>query len=65
MDTNNLKHVVGKAEANQPAIIRFFGAVDDYNTTRFNEEFLWLQEVVKPSKIVVMIKYMWHIPYEM
>lgn len=55
MDTNNLKHVVGKAEANQPAIIRFFGAVDDYNTTRFNEEFLWLQEVVKPSKIVVMI----------
>ena len=50
MDVNNLKYVVGKAETNQPAIIRFFGSVDC-----FNEEFLWLQDYVKPSKIVVLI----------
>lgn len=55
MDVNNLKYVVGKAEANQPAIIRFFGSVDSFSTDCFNEEFLWLQDYVKPSKIVVLI----------
>lgn len=55
MDINNLKYVVGKAETNQPAIIRFFGSVDSFSTDCFNEEFLWLQDYVKPSKIVVLI----------
>lgn len=55
MDVNNLKYVVGKAETNQPAIIRFFGFVDSFSTDCFNEEFLWLQDYVKPSKIVVLI----------
>lgn len=55
MDINNLKHVVGKAEASQPAIIRFFGPVDCCSVQEFNDEFLWLQDYVKPSKIVVMI----------
>ena len=55
MDVNNLKYVVGKAETNQPAIIRFFGSVDRFSTDCFNEEFLWLQDYVKPSKIVVLI----------
>ena len=55
MDVNNLKYVVGKAETNQPAIIRFFGSVDNFSTDCFNEEFLWLQDYVKPSKIVVLI----------
>lgn len=55
MDINNLKHVVGKAENDQPAIIRFFGSVDCCSVQEFNDEFLWLQDVVKPSKIVVMI----------
>lgn len=55
MDVNNLKYVVGKAETNQPAIIRFFGSVDSFSTDCFNEEFLWLQDYVKPSKIVVLI----------
>lgn len=55
MDVNNLKYVVGKAETNQPAIIRFFGSVDSCSTDCFNEEFLWLQDYVKPSKIVVLI----------
>lgn len=55
MNVDNLKYVVGKAKENEPAIIRFFGSVDEYSTNCFNEEFLWLQDYVKPSKIIVMI----------
>lgn len=55
MDIDNLKYVVGKAEQDSPAIIRFFGSVDSCSVQCFNEEFLWLQNSVKPSKIVVLI----------
>lgn len=55
MDVNNLKHVVGQVETGKPAIIRFFSSVDSYSAKEFNDEFLWLQNCVKPSKIVVMI----------
>lgn len=55
MNPDDLKYVVGKAEAEVPAIIRFFGSVTEETTARFNEEFLWLQDYVKPSKIVVLI----------
>lgn len=55
MDTSKLKYVVGKADKDCPAVIRFFGPVDSVTTQRFNEEFLWLQDVVKPSKIIVLI----------
>jgi ATP-dependent protease ClpP protease subunit len=55
MDVNKLKYVVGKADKNEPAIIRFFGPVDSYTTQCFNEEFLWLQNCVQPSKIIVLI----------
>lgn len=55
MNPDDLKYVVGKAEAEAPAIIRFFGSVTQEATERFNEEFLWLQDYVKPSKIVVLI----------
>lgn len=51
----NLKYVVGQAAKDEPAVIRFYGSVDKYSTARFNEEFLWLQDVVQPSKIVVLI----------
>lgn len=55
MDVENLKYVVGSAEEGQPAIIRFFSAVNEYSVQEFNNEFLYLQNYVKPSKIVVMI----------
>lgn len=55
MDINNLKHVVGSYEQGKPAVIRFFGPVDYWNVSSFNDEFLWLQEYVKPSKIIVAI----------
>lgn len=55
MDIDKLKYVVGKVETDAPAVIRFFGSVDSCSTECFNEEFLWLQNCVKPSKIVVLI----------
>lgn len=55
MDINNLKYVVGSVEHNKPAIIRFFGPVDSSSTETFNNEFLWLQDCVRPSKIIVMV----------
>lgn len=55
MDAENLKYIVGKAEEGKPAIIRFFSPVDSCSVQCFNDEFLWLQNYVKPSKIVVMI----------
>lgn len=55
MDIENLKYVVGKAENDKPAIIRFFSSVNEDSAQCFNDEFLWLQNYVKPSKIVVMI----------
>jgi ATP-dependent protease ClpP protease subunit len=55
MDVENLKYVVGKAETDKPAIIRFFSSVDECSVQCFNDEFLWLQDYVKPSKIIVMI----------
>lgn len=55
MKLEDLKHVVGEASIDKPAIIRFFGPVNQENTERFNEEFLWLQECVRPSEIVVLI----------
>ena len=55
MDISKLKFVVGKAEQDRPAIIRFFESVNAESVQRFNDEFLWLQEVIKPSKIIVLI----------
>lgn len=49
------KHIVGEAKAGEPAIIRFFGSVTESNVQCFNSEFLWIQDVVKPSKIIVLI----------
>lgn len=54
MDINNLKHVVA-AKKGEPAIIRFFDSVDEYSVASFVDEFLWLQDYVKPEKIVVLI----------
>ena len=55
MDTKNLKHIVGSYEQGKPAVIHFFGPVDYWTVSSFNDEFLWLQEYVKPSKIIVAI----------
>lgn len=55
MDSKNLKYVVGQVIENKPAAIRFYDSVDKWSVDAFKEEFLWLQDYVKPSKIVVLI----------
>lgn len=55
MNTEKLIHVVGEVSHDKPAIIRFFGPVNDSTVQTFNDEFLWLQDWVRPPKIVVLI----------
>jgi ATP-dependent protease ClpP protease subunit len=55
MDTSKLKHVVGEVKQDNPAIIRLFESISCSSAERFIEEFLWLQDCVRPSKIIVSI----------
>lgn len=55
MDINTLQYVVGEAKADAPATIRFFGTVTEENTSRFNDEFDFLENVIRPSCIRVLI----------
>lgn len=55
MKIEDLKYVTGSVSPGEPACIRFYGYISEGMTARFNEEFLWLQEVVQPSKIIVSI----------
>lgn len=55
MDINSLQYVVGEVKTGEPAVIRFFGRVSEENTARFNDEFDFLENVVRPSCIRVLI----------
>ena len=55
MDINTLQYVVGEAKTGEPAAIRFFGRVTEESTARFNEEFDFLENVIRPSCIRVLI----------
>lgn len=55
MDEKDFKYIVGQVIENRPAVIRFYGPVTSETTARFNDEFLWLQNCVRPSKILVLI----------
>lgn len=55
MDINTLQYVVGEAKADAPATIRFFGTVTEENTSRFNDEFDFLENVIRPPCIRVLI----------
>jgi len=55
MNTEKFKYVVGEASTGKPAYMRFYGRIDEYSARNFNDEFLWLQDYVKPSKIVISI----------
>ena len=55
MNANELRYVVGAVKEDQPAQMRFYGRIDEDSTRAFNDEFLWLQDCVKPSKIVISI----------
>lgn len=55
MDITELQYVVGEAKKGEVATIRFFERVTDETTSRFNEEFDFLENVVHPSCIRVLI----------
>lgn len=49
-----LKNIVGAVKSGEPATIRFYGEVNEWNCTYFNYEMMWLIDQ-KPSKINIMI----------
>lgn len=55
MNINDLQLVVGEAKSGETAHIRFFGKVTAESTARFNEEFEFLETVIRPSLIRVLI----------
>lgn len=55
MNMNSLQCVVGAAAPGALATIRFFGRVTAESTARFNDEFDYLENEVKPSCIRVLI----------
>ena len=55
MTTERFEHILGRAECGRPAAIRFFGRITESMTSRFNEEFDYLENVVRPSLIRVLI----------
>ena len=50
-----LKYVVGEAKAGEVACIRLYGKINEDTARYFNSEFAWLQDYIKPSKIIVNI----------
>ena len=55
MNINDLKNVVGEVKANEVAEIKFFGTITEESTRRFNEEFEFLEDCIRPSLIRVLI----------
>lgn len=55
MEAKDLKLIVGAAKPEEPAVIRLFGEINATNVQAFINEFLFLQNEVKPSKIAVLI----------
>lgn len=55
MDIDSLQYVVGEAKANEVATIRFFGRITEESASRFNDEFDFLENVIHPSCIRVLI----------
>lgn len=55
MTINDLKYVVGEAKAGDIATIRFSGKVTEDSTAQFNREFEFLENVICPRLIRVLI----------
>lgn len=55
MSIENLQCVVGAVAAGAVATIRFFGPVTADSTARFNEEFDYLENTIRPCSIRVLI----------
>ena len=55
MDTEKLKNIVGEAKTGGVATIRFFGKVTEESASQFNCEFDYLENVVRPTLIRVLV----------
>lgn len=55
MTINDLKYVVGEAKTGDIATIRFSGKVTEESTAQFNREFEFLENVICPRLIRVLI----------
>lgn len=55
MDNSKFKNIVGEARTNEVSTIRFFGKVTEESTRQFNAEFDFLENVIRPSLIRVLI----------
>lgn len=55
MNSNDFKNIVGEIKTGEVAIIRFFGKITEDSTTQFNNEFDFLENVIRPSLIRVLI----------
>lgn len=55
MNTENFKHIIGQVKCGEVATIRFFGKITEESTTQFNAEFDYLENVVCPKLIRVLV----------
>lgn len=55
MDTISFKNIIGEPKAGEVANIRFFSKINEESTTRFNKEFDYLENTIRPSLIRVLI----------
>lgn len=55
MDIKDFKNIIGEVKEGEVACIRFFGLITDEMTAQFNREFDFLETVVRPKLIRVLI----------
>ena len=55
MNTETFEHIVCQSGAGRPASIRFFGRITEESAGRFSEAFDFLENIVRPSLIRVLI----------
>ena len=55
MNTEKFQNIIGEAKNGEVATIRFFGRVSEESTCQFNAEFDYLENVVRPKCIRVLI----------
>lgn len=55
MSTEKFQNIIGEAKSGEVATIRFFGRVSEESTSQFNSEFDYLENVVRPKCIRVLI----------
>lgn len=55
MEIEQLKYVVGQVSTGKPAYMRFYDHVCESSAKDFISDFMWLKNVIKPSKIIINI----------